>query len=77
MTLRTIKEYGQLPGNISHINRLCAKVNDEPDRVYDLIREYHGIADTVTREAIFSYVSRKYRKRYELVYSAWLGSIDQ
>lgn len=72
MTLQTIKQYGEFTCNLSHLNRLCAKVNAEPEKVYPLIREYGGMDDTVTREAIFSYVAEKYHKEYNEIYHRWL-----
>lgn len=75
MTLGTIKDNGSFACNLSHISRLCKKVKEEPSKVYDLIKEYNGIADTVTRESIFQYVTDKYNAgNYDVVYNAWLGN---
>ena len=74
MKLTTIKEYGQFTCNISHLNTLCLLVAQQPATVYELIRQFGGVDDTVTREAIFSYITDKYNGGdYNKIYLAWLG----
>lgn len=74
MTLQDIKQQGNFTCNISHLNRLCKKVNDTPYKCYELIHEYGGDADSVTREAIFSYIADKYHGGdYGVVYDKWLA----
>lgn len=73
MTLNEIKKIGQFPCNVANLNRMCLSVKRVPGMVYDLIAEYGGLQDTVTREAIFSYVADKYHNgNYDKVYTAWL-----
>jgi hypothetical protein len=53
---------------------MCAKIKETPAKVYDLIKEYGGLEDTVTREAIFSYIADKYHNgNYDIVYNKWLA----
>lgn len=74
MTLQEIKRQGEFTCNIAHLNRLCAKVKDKPWKVYDLIDDYGGMADTVTREAMFNYIADKYHDGdYDKVYKPWLN----
>lgn len=74
ITLHEIRRQGDFSCNTSHLNRLCAKVKDNPAEVYELIREYGGEADTVTREAIFSYITDKYNGGdYDKIYYKWLA----
>lgn len=75
-TLQHIKKIGTFPGNISHMNRLCALVNGRPWDVYDLIDEYGGEADSVTREAIFGYIADKYHDGdYGKTYKRWMKGL--
>jgi hypothetical protein len=74
MTLSEIKRMGEFSCNTSHLNRMCAKIKETPAKVYDLIKEYGGLEDTVTREAIFSYIADKYHNgNYDIVYNKWLA----
>lgn len=74
MTLQQIKTMGEFNCNVSHLNRMCAKIKESPAKVYEIIKEYGGLDDTVTREAIFSYIADKYHAgNYDKVYNAWLA----
>lgn len=71
-TLQSVKEAGNFICNISHLNTLCRKIKEQPRNVYDLIEQYGGEADTVTREAIFSYIANKYYDGdYDRIYKRW------
>ena len=73
ISLNTIKDKGEFVCNIAHLNAMCKKINRQPHKVYDLIQEYGGIDDTVTRETIFSYLANKYYNgEYSIVYDKWL-----
>jgi hypothetical protein len=75
MTLHEIKRQGNFTCNVSHLNRLCEKVNTMPHKVYSLIGDFGGMPDTVTREAIFQYVADKYNNgNYETIYQRWLAN---
>jgi hypothetical protein len=74
-TLQEVKDAGGFTCNISHLNRLCSKVKESPAKVYELIREYGGEADSFTRETIFSYIADKYHNgNYDKVYDQWLAT---
>ena len=74
ITLSNIKQKGDFKCNIHHLNKLCEKVNRSPQKVYDLISEYGGEADTITREAIFYYIANKYHNGdYNVTYDKWLS----
>lgn len=77
MTLRDITEDARtlgFKGNISHINQLVKKVYKHPDQVYDYMKIYGIMPDSVIREKIFTYISDKYYNgEYQIVYSKWLG----
>ena len=73
ITLNKVKEDGNFTCNISHLNRMCSKINQTPSRVYDIIKEYGGEDDTITRETIFSYITDKYNNGdYDKIYKSWL-----
>ncbi len=73
ITLNTIKKCGGFTCNISHLNRLCEQVNQRPNQVYELIAQYGGEADSVTRETIFEYIANKYNNGdYGIAYDRWL-----
>lgn len=72
-SLNTIKYKGEFDCNIAHLNIMCKKINNYPHKVYDLIEQYGGEADSVTREAIFTYIADKYHNGdYSVVYDKWL-----
>lgn len=77
-TLHTIKDMGNFKCKTVALNHLCSEVNKEPSRVYELISEYGGEADSVTREEIFSYIADKYHcGDYSVVYNAWLEEPEE
>ena len=72
-TLQAVKEHGEFKCNISHLNRMCDKVKETPAKVYDIIEEYNGNADSVTRETIFQYLTAKYYDGdYQVIYQQWM-----
>jgi Mg2+/Co2+ transporter CorC len=73
ITLHEVKRSGQFTCNTSQLNRMCDKIKKNPENVYELIDEYGGIADSVTREKIFQYLTDKYNDGdYEKIFSLWL-----
>lgn len=73
MTLQGIKKAGNFTANIAHLNGMTKIISQQPARVYEIISKYGGEADTVTREAIFSYIADKYDNgNYDRVYKQWL-----
>jgi len=73
MTLQQIKENGEFICNVSHLNRMCKKIAENPAQVYTIIMGYNGQADSVTRESIFSYIADKYfNGDYDQVYNKWI-----
>ena len=73
MTLHEIKKIGEFPCNISHLNRMCDKIKEQPAKVYDIIQEYGSFIDSYTRESIFQYIADKYHNGdYNKVYNQWL-----
>jgi hypothetical protein len=76
MSLLEIKKIGQFTANVSHLNRMCQRINDEPQRVYEIMQEYGTpfTIDSYTRESIFSYIADKYHNgNYNRVYKRWLA----
>jgi len=75
ITLQDIKKVGGFTANISHLNRMCRRIKDEPSKVYEIMQEYgtaYGV-DSYTRETIFSYIANKYHNgNYDRVYNSWL-----
>ncbi len=72
-TLHDIKRIGEFKCNVSHLNKMCEKINQTPYRVYELIEEYGSFVDSYTRETIFQYIADKYHDGdYSKVYNAWL-----
>ena len=76
MTLQEIKKIGQFSANISHLNRMCARIKDNPAKVYEIMAEYGADMDSYTRESIFTYIADKYHNgNYDKVYNAWLKGV--
>jgi hypothetical protein len=74
ITLHDIKRVGEFRCNVSHLNKMAAKIKAAPQNVYEIVREYGGLVDSVTRETIFSYIADKYHGGdYDKIYYAWLG----
>jgi Mg2+/Co2+ transporter CorB len=72
-TLLQVKRAGKFKCNASHLNKMCAKIKQRPQKFYEIIEEYGGIADTVTREKIFEFITDKYNDgNYAKIYDLWL-----
>ena len=62
----------------AQVAALCAKVNEDPGAVYELVRAYGGEPDSVTREAVFEVVAETFHGGvYAAVYDRWLAAPDR
>ena len=72
-TLQRVRKNGDFKCNLSQLKWMVVRVHESPQRVYNIIQEYGGIPDTVTRETVFSYIASKYYKgNYDKIYKRWL-----
>jgi hypothetical protein len=74
MTLKEIKRVGNFEMTSPYIRNMCVNVMNNPAKVYEIIKDCGGEADTVSREAIFSYIADEFLNGdYDKIYEAWLA----
>jgi hypothetical protein len=76
-TLQNVMTAGNFKST-ARLGQMCDRIYKNPEHVYPLIGNYGGEADSVTREAIFSFIADKYYKgNYNKIYDRWLNNSEE